>query len=174
MRANAVEIEYCARFPWKGGRHPWLDAWVETTDILVGIESKRFEPIRDRKITNLSKAYDRPVWHDRMHPYEVLRDKLRSGNERFKLLDAVQLVKHAFGLVTEGRRKAKQPYLIYLFAEPKEYAGQVQKHRDEITRFADAAAGDEVGFNSISYRDWLSTWPEIDSELVAHCAAIIP
>ena len=27
--ATQVEVEYCARFPWTGGKHPWLDAWVE-------------------------------------------------------------------------------------------------------------------------------------------------
>jgi hypothetical protein len=43
-----VDIEYCARFPWRGGRHPWLDAIVETGSQLVGIESKRFEPYRDK------------------------------------------------------------------------------------------------------------------------------
>jgi hypothetical protein len=52
-----VEIEYCARFPWRGGKHPWLDAWVETTETVTGVESKRFEPFRDRKIVNLSEAY---------------------------------------------------------------------------------------------------------------------
>lgn len=44
--ANLVEVEYCARFPWVGGKHPWLDAWVETNETVVGIESKRFEPYR--------------------------------------------------------------------------------------------------------------------------------
>ena len=37
-----VEVEYCARFPWRGGRHPWLDAVVITSTHLIGVESKRF------------------------------------------------------------------------------------------------------------------------------------
>jgi len=61
-RAVAVDVEYCARFPWSGGRHPWLDAVVETSEQLLGIESKRFEPFRDRKTVSLSAAYERPVW----------------------------------------------------------------------------------------------------------------
>src|SRR5262249_25737157 len=32
---SRVEIEYCARFPFGGGRHPWLDAMVETDTQLV-------------------------------------------------------------------------------------------------------------------------------------------
>jgi len=176
---TVVEVEYRARFPWSGGRHPWLDAWAETSEAVIGIESKRFEPYRGQKTGFLSPAYDRQVWHDRMAPFEVMRDRLRSPDEHFNFLDAVQLVKHAFGLVTEGRRKNKRPYLVYLFAEPPEYAGRPiadgdkRTHRAEIARFAAAVSGAEVGFEAISYREWLATWPDADSELVHHRAAII-
>lgn len=177
--ATLVEVEYCARFPWSGGRHPWLDAWVETPTAIIGVESKRFEPYRDRKDSTFSKAYDRPVWHDQMAPYETLRDKLRSRTEHFLCLDAAQLVKHAFGLVTEGRRKAKRPYLVYLFAEPRESAGtpvtdeSKQRHRAEIAHFADAAKGAQVQFGAISYREWLESWPNSDLRLVGHRHAIL-
>ena len=36
------------RFPWSGGRHPVLDCLVTTPSALIGIESKRFEPFRDK------------------------------------------------------------------------------------------------------------------------------
>jgi hypothetical protein len=176
---TAVEIEYCARFPWAGGKHPWLDAWVETPEAVIGIESKRFEPFRGQKRGTLSPAYDRRVWHDRMGPFEAMRDMLRSPGEHFRFLDAVQLVKHAFGLVTEGRRKNKRPYLVYLFAEPQEYGGRTipeadkRAHREEISHFAADVRGAEVGFGAMSYREWLGTWPNVDSELLAHRAAII-
>jgi restriction endonuclease-like protein len=178
-RAEFVEVEYCARFPWRGGRYPWLDALVETSDAIIGVESKRFEPFRDRKDATLSVAYNRPVWHDQMAPYELMRDKLRSHDVLFECLDAVQLVKHAFGLVTEGRRKAKRPYLVNLFAETSERAGKriddalKIKHRAEIAQFTAAVNGAEVGFGAISYREWLDTWSASDVELVGHRAAIL-
>jgi hypothetical protein len=177
--ATLVDIEYCARFPWSGGKHPWLDAWAETHTTIIGVESKRFEPYRDRKDSTFSNAYDRPIWHDQMGPYESLRDKLRSGSEKFQFLDAVQLVKHAFGLVTQARRLSKKPYLVYLFAEPKERAGRVidddskQRHRAEIARFAEATKGAEVQFGSISYREWLETWSDSDLQLRCHRNAIL-
>jgi hypothetical protein len=172
--ATVVEVEYCARFPWRGGKHPWLDAWVETSEAIVGIESKRFEPFRDEKVVKLSKAYDRNEWHDRMGPFEVMRDNLRSGVTNFTYLDATQLVKHSFGLITEGRKKMKRPYLVYLFAEPARYSEEAKrKHREEIARFAGAVHGAEVGFEAISYREWLSSWPESEPDLVAHRVAII-
>jgi len=107
----------------------------------------------------LSLADDRPVWHDQMGPYEIIRDRLRSRSVRFEFLDAAQLVKHAFGLVTEGRRKRKRPYLVYLLAEPAECAGRAIDnsrrlgHRKEIASFATAAAGAEVAFAATSYRE---------------------
>jgi hypothetical protein len=71
--ARLVDVEYCARFPWSGGRHPWLDAVVETHRQLLGVESKRFEPFRDHKPASLSDAYDRKVWGSNMKPFEAMR-----------------------------------------------------------------------------------------------------
>jgi hypothetical protein len=102
-----------------------------------------------------------------MSLYELMRDSLRSRVEQFPFLDAVQLVKHAFGLVTEGRRKKKRPYLVYLFAEPTECAGRAiddgtkRKHRDGVARFAAAVNGAEVRFGAMSSREWLGSWPDL-------------
>lgn len=54
--ADRVDVERTMRFPWRGGRHPWLDAAIETADHLIGVECKRFEPFRDTKAVNLSPA----------------------------------------------------------------------------------------------------------------------
>ena len=156
-----VEVEYCARFPWAGGKHPWLDAAVITASHLIGIESKRFEPFRSVKAMRFSAAYDRCVWGNRMTRYGSVRDALRSGTLRYRHLDAAQLVKHAYGLVTEGRRIGRKPLLFYLFAEPNERgdrpigAEDHNRHRDEISDFAARVVGDEVSFSSASYREWL-------------------
>lgn len=174
-----VDIEFCARFPWSGGRHPWLDAVVQTPAALIGVESKRFEPFRDAKTVNLSAAYDRPVWGDRMQAFERMRDHLRAGSEKFVHLDAAQLVKHAFGLVTEGRRRARRPVLFYLYAEPETRNGRpisqndILRHRDEIARFGTAIAGDEVLFHSASYRDWIRSWHTSGDDVVAHGETIL-
>ena len=102
-----------------------------------------------------------------MEPFISLKDKLKSDQITFKYLDAVQLIFHAFGLITEGRRKQKSPHLVYLFAEPVKNLKQWNAHREEIVRFSEATKGAEVGFTSISYREWLATWPA-DLLLSAH------
>ena len=162
---QVVDVEFCARFPWSGGRHPWLDAVAQTLTTLIGIESKRFEPFRDAKTVNLSDAYDRDVWGPNMKRFERMRDQLRSGEKSYRHLDAAQLVKHAFGLLTTARRRNLAPALFYIFAEPGARDGKpidqamIRDHRAEVESFGDDIAGDEVEFGFSSYRDWLATWP---------------
>ncbi len=162
--AHRVDVERQMRFPWRGGRHPWLDAAVETATHLIGVESKRFEPFRDAKTVNLSDAYDRDVWGDGMVPFTVMRDMLRDGGADFTYLDAAQLVKHAFGLVTEGNLIGKVPVLLYLYAEPAMRGTSaitpeaLARHRGEIVGFATAVEGATVRFSACSYREWFDGW----------------
>ena len=159
--ARRVEVEYCARFPWSDGRHPWLDAAIITPTHLIGVESKRCEPFRDTRTVSLSAAYDRPVWGKQMTRYEAVRDALRTRQIHFHHLDAAQLLKHAFGLVTEARRSGCRPVLFYLYAEPRELRGQRipteshHRHRTEIMAFQRLVEGDEVAFLSSSYSRWI-------------------
>lgn len=168
--AQRINVERQVRFPWRGGFHPWLDAAIETQEYLIGVESKRFEPFRDKKSVDFSDAYDRNVWGANMAPFERIRDKLKSGALVFEHLDATQLVKHAFGLVTEGQRINKKPVLVYLYAEPSMRGGKliptenIRTHRDEILAFAQSVGGAEVRFASTSYRDWLKTWSGASQE----------
>lgn len=162
--AIKVDVERQMRFPWSGGRHPWLDAAIETPTHLIGIESKRHEPFRDSKSVSLSDAYNRDVWGEDMKPFCEMRDALRDGSVRFAHLDAAQLVKHAYGLITEGARLGKRPVLLYLFAEPAQRGSKPiaapmhDRHRTEIATFARAVDGAEVRFAACSYREWLSRW----------------
>lgn len=173
-----ADVEYCARFPWSGGRHPWLDAIVETDTYLIGVESKRYEPYRDRKNISLSATYDRPVWGEGMAPFERLRDRLRSGEARFEYLDAAQLVKHAFGLITDARRRERKPALLYLYAEPARFGRTVlpasifEAHRREIAAFSQEVNGAEVEFTAGTYRGWLASWTKCRAEVGAHALAI--
>lgn len=161
----SLRLEAEMRFPWRGGKHPWLDAAIETPGELIGVESKRFEPFRDKKIAKFAEAYDRPVWNGAMVPYRKMLDQLRNQPTRYRYLDAAQLVKHALGLATQSRRQGKRAILLYLFAEPRALAGRSispvhhDAHRDEIADFAETVAGGEVAFRAKSYTEWFDTWP---------------
>lgn len=153
-----VDLERSLRFPWSGGRHPWLDAALETKDWLVGIESKRYEPFRDIKSNGFSEAYDRAVWGPQMQRYSGLKDAIKVGKARFRFLDAVQLIKHAFGIRTQAVKAGKRAALVYLYAEPREYPdgrtideADIASHREEIDRFARVVEGAEVRFSALTH-----------------------
>src|SRR5262249_43547495 len=121
--AQSMELEATVRFPWGGGRHPCLDALILTASALIGVESKRFEPFRTKREPVLSNAYWRSVWGERMKGYEAVRDALHNRTLSFLHLDAVQLVKHAFGLRTavnsDPAVAGKRAALMYLYCEPE-------------------------------------------------------
>ena len=158
--AIRVDVERQMRFPWRGGRHPWLDAVVETPDCLIGVESKRYEPFRDRKEAKLSDAYNRDVWGDGMDHWCAMRDLVRAEPRRYRHLDAAQLVKHAFGISTQAHKCEKEPVLLYLFAEPSDVTdgAMFAAHHTEIADFTDRVRGGRVRFASCSWAEWLDSF----------------
>ena len=94
--ARSIALEEEMRFPWAGGRHPWLDVVLATAGHLIGIESKRFEPFRPHAPGSFSAAFVREgTWSPGMRPFQAMLDGACAG---FRHLDATQLVKHALGL----------------------------------------------------------------------------
>ncbi len=182
--ASFLALEAIVRFPWAGGRHPCLDVLLATGAALIGVESKRYEPWRAHGAPSLSEAYGRPVWGERMAPYERVREQLATGQLHFQRLDAAQLVKHAFGLRTVvqpgGAHEGKVPVLFYLYAEPSGWptgpaiAGEmIAMHREEVARFTALVADAEVAFAACTYAELLASWgASTDSGVRGHAAAV--
>jgi hypothetical protein len=175
---DRVDLEVEMRFPWSGGRHPWLDVGLVTRTTLVGIESKRYEPFRPARQTGFSDVYDRPVWGPNMARYTGLAAELIEGSADYRHLDAVQLVKHAYGLRTRAQKRALGAVLVYLYAEPAVWSSgkpvdgaQKQRHRAEIARFGARVAGDDVVFVPLRWGDLLAQWGQVP-QLRAHVAAL--
>jgi hypothetical protein len=174
---TSLSLETTLHFPWHAGRHPCLDVFVTTENAVFAIESKRFEPFRDRHPVSFSNAYWRRVWGNCMDGYEFARDILSGCNTLFARLDAAQLVKHAFGLRTAVHSKpglrGKVPILVYLYAQPRVWPDGreiPQEHRDahsmEIARFERCVAGSEVAFHPISYAELLRPWLSSEIEYI--------
>jgi hypothetical protein len=182
--AVRVHLEAQLRFPWSGGRHPWLDVLIETETHLVGVESKRYEPFRGKAKPSFSDAYWRDVWGDGMTRYGVVRDGISHGTLEFSHLDGAQLVKHAYGLRTavsgDGRYRGRRAVLVYLYAEPQTWvdgrsvaSDQIRRHREEVSSFEELVEGDEVAFRALSYSALVDRWRHTgDRQLVEHAAAI--
>ena len=173
-----VTLEAEMRFPWSGGRHPWLDVGISTHTTLIGVESKRYEPFRPQKQSGFAEVYDRPVWGEKMGNFTKLRDDLVEGRVWFDTLDAVQLIKQAYGIHTRAEKRAVGAVLVYLYAEPVQWAagkpvdpGRIALHRAEVAEFAQAVAGDGVAFVALRWADLLDQWGEVPA-LRAHVQAL--
>lgn len=187
--ARSLDIEKEVRFPWRGGKHPWLDSLVTTPSALIGVECKRYEPFggrsRKQRGSEVSEAYWRDVWGSRMGGYQRIRDKVSRDPNLFARLGAAQLFKHALALRTQVHRAGKhsglRPVLYYVYAEPTAWpdgrtvdVAEVDDHRREIELFEREVAGDEVRFVATSYRELLTAWQESNAPGVRnHAEAII-
>ena len=177
-RTETVEIEAEMRFPWKGGRHPWLDVAVTTPTSLVGVEAKRYEPFRPGKATQFSEAYDSRDWGRGMVRFDRLRVALSLGEVRYRHLDAVQLVKHAYGLRNQGQKRGRGAVLVYLHGAPAAWAngkpvdpGAIRAHRAEVADFAERVKGADVVFAPLRWSDLVAQWAGVPA-LAGHAAAI--
>ena len=186
--ALSVEIEQSVRFPWSGGKHPWLDSLVTTPSALIGVECKRYEPFggrsRKRRGSEISEAYWRDEWGSQMEGYQRIRDKVRDDQNLFARLDATQLFKHALALRTQVHRPGKhnglRPVLYYVYAEPPVWPNgrtvniaEINDHRREIELFAAEVAEVEVKFVATSYRELLGAWgANNDPKIRAHTEAV--
>lgn len=176
---QTVELAAEMRFPWSGGRHPWLDVGISSATTLVGVESTRYEPFRPAKASGFAEVYDRPVWGDNMGRYTRLMHDLVAGKVVFRSLDAVQLVKQALGLRTRAEKRAQGAVLVYLYAEPAVWAGsgkpldpaRIKLHHHEVAQFAGLVRGDQVTFAPLRWSDLLADWAR-HPQLAAHVAAL--
>jgi hypothetical protein len=177
-QVETVTLEAEMRYPWKGGRQPWLDVGIETSTTLIGIESRRYEPFRPGKAQGFAELIDRPEWRQTMGAYTKMRDDLVAGKVDFDAVDAVGLIKQAYGIHTRAQKRALGGVLVYLYAEPKTWASgkpvdpaRIVQHQKEIAKFARMVAGDAVVFVPLRWRDVLDQWAALPA-LKAHVAAL--
>ncbi|WP_435257848.1 PGN_0703 family putative restriction endonuclease [Thioclava sp. FR2] len=173
-----VQIEAEMHFPWRGGRHPWLDAAITTATTLVGVESKRYEPFRPKKATSFTEAYGSRDWGQGMAPWNDMRLALEKGAQTYSNLDAVQLVKHAYGLKTQAAKRGLGAVLVYLHAAPAQWANgkpvsptAIAQHEAEIASFAQSVRGADVTFVALRWADLLGQWAA-NPALAEHSAAV--
>ena len=177
-RPEEVEVAAEMRFPWHGGRHPWLDLAVTTPTTLVGVRATRYDPFRPAKATAFTEEYESRDWGPGMAPYDALRGGLTAGRLRFRHLDAVALVKQAYGLRNQARKRGRGAVLVYLHAAPAAWAsckpvdpGAIRAHAAEVADFASRVKGADVVFAPLRWADLLAQWDGV-AALAAHAAAV--
>jgi hypothetical protein len=137
------------------GNPPNLDVLLELTNgVSVGIESKFTEwltakrtnrpPFRPKYFEQGAKPWTRSGMP---HCQALVRDML-SGSERFRTLDAAQLLKHALGLAAHNPGRFSLIYLYFDWPCPA-----AEAHRYELARFGERI-GAEIGFRALTYQDF--------------------
>lgn len=175
--AEDFALEAVVRFPWKGGRHPCLDALVTLPDRLIGIESKRYEPFRARKWQAFEQTYMRD-WGQGMGPWMQIRDAHQARRSAFRHADAMQLAKHALALATESTRQSRPAVLVCLYASPPAWsdgrpvsAAQLKAHAEEVEVLAAHTARSAVPLIALRWEDLLDQWAA-EPALAQHVAAV--
>lgn len=157
------------------GRHPPnLDLLAKCDGWTIGVESKCTEHLK-RRVPRFAPAYNGQIKDARRESaWFRLMHSLLAKPHQYCHLDAAQLVKHAFGL---GHCfPSKDVTLLYLYWEPRN-AGtipELERHREEIARFAEEVAGASPSFRPVSYRDLWQAWERLASPpwLAEHVAAL--
>lgn len=175
---ETVELGAELQLPMRGVRHPKVDALVTTPTTLVGIASKRYQPFRPAKAVSFTEPFDARDWGRGMARFGAMRNALVEGRQTCQHLDAVTLVKQAYGLRTQSLKRARGAVLVYLHAEPQTWASgkpvdtkAIARHRTEVASFARAVKGDDVTFVALTWAELLAQWAKTPA-LVAHTAAV--
>lgn len=177
-RPEQLALSAEMHFPWRGGRHPWCDAAVTTATSFVGLCARRYEPFRPAKLNRFSEPFDSVDWGSGMARYDALRAALTQGTLTYRHLDAVQLVKQAYGLRNQAHRRARGAVLVYLHAAPATWANgkpvdpaAIARHAAELDDFARRVKGDDVAFSRLRWSDLVAQWAAIPA-LAPHAAAL--
>ena len=146
---------------------PHLDAVGRGAVGLVAIESKCIEYFTPKQgvfadaYLTLDRCRETPWFAEMM--------RLRSAPHSYQILNAVQLIKHAFGLINAQDAPAT---LLYLYWEPADAANHrmLEEHRAEIDQFArNVSCGGGPSFMALSYPELWECWRQSgDPVLVAH------
>jgi hypothetical protein len=157
-------------------QRPNLDLLATGPSGLVAIESKCLEYLSP-KVAKFSKRYETKITDERASgPWFAEMLRLTAGGRGYRLLDAAQLIKHAFGVAkrTEGPTMT----LIYLYWEPLDNGQSplFAQHRDEIAEFFTRVSGGNPSFESLRYRELWDAWAAWaasgNADLMAHVKAL--
>lgn len=144
---------------------PNLDFYLESNDVIIGIESK-FTEFFSKKLPNhkdnLSKYVNRKKLEYLESEFQNLIVQYRNSTHPLHL-DVAQLLKHSMALLNYNKSRKNyinldstlKPVLVYIFWEPKnanEYS-IFETHRKEIEVFSNEIK-DFIDFKSISYPEF--------------------
>jgi hypothetical protein len=148
------------------GTPPTLDVVLSlANDRIIAIESKFTEWMSPKRVKrdDFQAKYlqaDPGHWAACGLPRcQQLAADIASGDEKFRQLDALQLLKHALGLSESANAPFSLHYLYYDYSGESDIA---DRHRAEIERFARRVDA-SLGFRALSYQALFDALDGVDS-----------
>jgi len=157
------------------GTSPQLDVYLEGNGNYIAIESKFLEPLkrRSKKKNNLSKKY-REIKDSRKDTkwYDILLDPDAHLDE-YEHLDAIQLLKHLFGIHHDNQGTNVE--LLYLYWKPENYDQfpELEIHEDEINRFSKQLTDTGVRFSYYTHQELWYTWEKSGDEKLSRLGRML-
>lgn len=155
-----------------GGTPPNLDVLLQSSDIVIGIESKLLEPLKPTKPKfSLSYSCDKlPLCEE---SWWNLLEQVRHWPPSH--LDAAQLIKHYLGL-RKQYPTGQKVLLLYLFWKPLNAAkiAEYSRHAEDLDRFQGAISesGSAVQFISMDYLQLWTSWLG-NADMVEHAESLM-
>ena len=173
---DKMEFEHIAKtaIP-KARKHPNLDVWLESNKAILAIECKFCEFLDERKENaSLHQAYKRLASSmDRNNPWVKAIDLVTNEKSecRYKFFDAVQIIRHYFGVLNSGQ---KEKHLQYLYWHPENEDWRdihpFDLHMKELKEFSGLISqATDVRFHSMSVNELWDTWSLVpDQDVKSH------
>jgi hypothetical protein len=141
------------------GTPPHLDFYALGSKHCVCVESKFLEPLWP-KSAKFAASYEGAVESLAEDSWAAVYRDLTSNPEKYKYLDAAQLVKHYLGMRNSLAQVEAELILLYVYWEPTnvEELEAFIRHREEIANLATAVEQSQIRFITRSYPQLWATW----------------
>jgi hypothetical protein len=170
---NKLEFEHIAKttIP-RAKKHPNLDVWLESENVILAVECKFCEFLNEKmERPILHNAYKRLATERKMdspwvNAIEVVTNQ--NGISKYQFFDAVQIIRHYFGVLNSGQ---KEKHLLYLYWHPenKDWMNihPFDEHLKEMSEFWDLVSqATDVNFHYMSFNELWEKWAAIDNKAV--------
>lgn len=173
---DKLEFEHIAQTAIPNAKkHPNLDVWLESDNAILAVECKFCEFLSERtEKASLHNAYKRlAATMDRNNPWVKAIGLVTNmnGECKFGSFDAVQIIRHYFGLLNSGQ---KEKHLLYLYWHPEnEDWMDIQPfdmHLKELQEFSELVSqSTDVRFHSMSFNELWDSWSLLpDQDVNSH------
>lgn len=162
---NKLEFEHIAHTAiLKAKKHPNLDVWLESDDAILAIECKFCEYLGERtEKASLHQAYKRLAsLMDRQNSWVKAIDLVTNekGECKYRFFDAVQIIRHYFGVLNSGQ---KEKHLLYLYWHPANEDWMdihpFDLHMKELKEFSELVSqATDVHFHYMSFNELWEQW----------------